>query len=143
MIELLYRVVNLSQRGGVVLMVLEEVRTVPPEEITRARLEAEKDPENDIVDEGKQFGKVDLDPPPKDPVEKMLWAAKRQIPGLEEAFKDAFKGSPMGPGGRMMVVRGPSPVQLINIVEIHVTTEQYVELGSPPLLSTIQLTLSV
>lgn len=54
-VELSYRVVHLARIGPSVKMVLQEVRTVPPEEIERARLESEQEPETDIVVESEQL----------------------------------------------------------------------------------------
>lgn len=138
-VELSYRIVNLSRRGSHVLMVLEELRTVPPEEITRARKEAEAESETDVVDEGEQLAKIKSGPPPpEDPMRRMIWAWKQEFPGLVEAFKTA--PPPMGGGGRMMRA---VPISFSHLMEMLVTTEQYVELGSPPLLAVIQIALSV
>ena len=143
MIELLYRVVNLSQRGGVVLMILQEVRTVSPEEIERARLEAEQDPETDIVDEGEQLQKLDLKPRPEDPMEQIFWAMRKQFPEMMDIFKMSpyQGGSARGGGGRrvMMAV----PISSSYLIEMHISPEQYVEMGSPPLMSILRVSLKL
>ena len=136
MIELLYRVVGLSHRGGVVLMVLEEVRIIPPEEIERARMEAELEPETDINEEGEQLQKLNLRPKPEDSMEQVFWAMRNQFPEMAEAFNSAPR---MG-GGKMMRVAGPSFVS--SLTEMHITPEQYVEMGSPPLLSIIKFSMT-
>lgn len=137
-VELSYRVVHLARIGPSVKMILEEVRTVPPEEIERARLESEQEPETDIVVESEQFQKVDLSPPPEDPMRRMIWAWKQEFPEIEEIFKG---GSFPGAKGGGLTLRSPVPIS--NQIEVLFTPEQYRELGSPPLLSTIQIALTV
>lgn len=137
MVELLYRIVNLSARGGVVNMVLQEVRTVSPEEIERARLEAEQDPELDIVDEGEQLQKVDLRPKPKDPMEQVFWAMRNQFPEMAEAFNNAPRMGRERGGGRMV-----APSFISTLMEMHITPEQYVEMGSPPLMSILKVSMT-
>jgi len=133
MIELLYRVVNLSQRGGTVQITLQEVRTIPPEEIKRARLAQE--PETDVDDVGEQLHKVEFNPPPEDPMERMFWGMRRQFPEMAEAFKNTPR---MGGEGRLMVA-----VPISNLVEMHISPEQYVEMGSPPLMAVLRFSLKL
>jgi len=136
-VELLYRVEQLVRVGDTVKMSLQEVRTVPPEEITRARLEAEAEPENDVVDEGEQLQKVDLSPKPKTQMEEVFSAMRTQFPEMTEIFKNAPR---MG-GGRMMSVSGPVPIS--QVIEVYFSPEQYAELGSPPLLSILKVSLKL
>jgi len=134
-VELLYRVEQLVRVGGTVKMSLQEVHTVPPEEITRARLEAEAEPETDIVDAGEQLAKIEsAPPPPEDPIERMFWGMRKQFPEMADAFKNAPR---MG-GGRM-IVSGPVPIS--QVIEVYFSPEQYAELGSPPLLSILKVSL--
>ena len=134
-VELLYRVEQLVRVGDTVKMSLQEVRTVPPEEITRARLEAEAEPENDMVDEGEQFQKVDLSPKPKTPMGEFFRAMIDEIPELADAFKRAPR---RGGGGRVMMA-----VPISQMIEVYFTPEQYAELGSPPLLSILKVSLKL
>ena len=134
-VELLYRIVQLTQIGGTVKMVLEEVRLVPHEEIERARLEAEQMPEIDVDDAGAQLQKLDLIPEPKNPVEEVFRAMRTQFPEMVEVLK-----SPPYPS-RGIVVRGPAPTS--NLIEIYFSPEQYLKLGSPPLLSILKVSLKL
>lgn len=112
-------------------MILEEVRLVPPEEIERARLEAEQPPETDVDDAGEQLQKVEFVPEPKDPTERFIWALRRQFPEIAEGLKSA-----QFVGGRVM---GPVPVS--QMIEVVFTSEQYAELGCPPLLSILKVSM--
>ena len=136
MIELLYRVVNLAQRGGVVLMILQEVRTVPPEEIERTRVEAEQQPETDIVDDGEQLQNIELRPEPNDPMEKMFWAMRNQFPEMVDVFK-------IPPPREVRVMRTAGPVLVSALIEMHITPEQYVEMGSPPLMGILRVSMKL
>lgn len=141
MIELLYRVVNLSQRGGVVLMILQEVRTVSPEEIERLRKKAEE-PETDIVDEGEQLQKVEFDTPPEHPVEQFFWAMKRQMPEIADIVRmSQFQGGSARGGGRRMMVAVPLPSSYL--IEMHISPGQYVEMGSPPLMGILRVSMKM
>jgi len=108
-VELLYRIVQLTQMGGGVKMVLQEVHLVPPEEIERARLEAEQGHEIDVVDAGEQLAKIEIVPPePKDPMERMFWAMRKQWPEIVEGLKSAqvSGGRPDGAGPCSLVSAG-------------------------------------
>lgn len=135
-VEISYRVINIARVGPSVKMVLEEVRTVPPEELKRA--EAEAEPEIDVVDEGKLFQNLNVRPKPKTQMEEVFSAMRTQLPELMEVFKNnpSFPGG--HGGGRIL-----RPVPLSLDMEMLITPEQYAEMGSPPLLSTIRVTMSV
>ena len=135
MVELLYRVVNLSTRGGVVNMVLQEVRTVPPEEIERARKEAEE-PETDVVDEGQQFQKIESIPAPKNPLEEFFHAMRTHLPEMVEGFRNFPR---MGDGGRVLMA---VPLPSSYLIEMHISPEQYVEMGSPPLMAVLKVSMT-
>ena len=142
MIELLYRVVNLSQRGGVVLMILQEVRTVSPEEIERARVEAQE-PETDINEESEQLQKVEFRQRPKDPMEQIFWAMRNQFPEMMEMFKmSPYRGGSArgGGGGRVLMA---VPLSSSYVIEMHISPEQYVEMGSPPLMSILKVSMKL
>lgn len=126
-VEISYRVVNLDRVGPFVKMNLEAVRTVSSEE---------KEPELDKVDEGKLYQNLDVRPKPKTQMEEVFSAIRTQMPELMEMVKSgpSFPGAPSG-----VIVRGP--VSLFNQTAIFLTPEQYREMGSPPLLSTIQITM--
>jgi hypothetical protein len=117
-------------------MVLEEVRLIPPEELERARAEAEKQPEIDVVEEQTQLLKVDLHPKPKNPMEEVFSAIRTQFPEFAEMMKSVPSAS-----GRVMRVRGPVPIS--PMIEVYFTPEQYVELGSPGLLSIVKVSMTV
>ncbi|GAH87467.1 unnamed protein product [marine sediment metagenome] len=136
-VELFYRVIHLARIGPSVKMVLEEVRTVPPEEIERARREAEQTPETDVVDEGAQLQKVDLAPKPKTQMEEVFSAMRTQIPEFAEVFKSMSNSGPSRKGVTMRAV------PIFQHMEAYFTPEQYKEMGSPPLLSKIRITMSV
>lgn len=135
-LELSYRIIHLARLGASVKMVLEEVRLIPPEELERARAEANKEPEIDIVEEQTQLQKVDLHPKPTNPMEEMFSAMRTQMP---EAF-EALKGGPPSPM-RIMSARGPIPVT--PMMEVYFTHEQYVEMGCPGLLSIVKVSMTV
>lgn len=124
---------ELSRIRGTVKMVLEEVHLASPEEIERVRLEAEQEPETDVDDAGEQLHKLELSPKPKDDVEQMFWAMRRQFPEMVEAFKSA----PFSGGGH--VVSGPVPIS--QLVELYLTPKQYADLREPPLLSILKVSL--
>lgn len=134
-LELSYRVIHLSRLGASVKMVLEEVRLIPLEEIERARLEADKEPEIDVVDEGEQFQKVDLHPKPTNPMEEMFSALRTQFPELAEMMKS-------GPPSPMKVMSARRPVPVTPVMEVYFTPEQYVALGSPGLLSIVKVSMT-
>ena len=140
-VELSYRIVNLSRRGSAVLMILKEIRTVPPEEIERTRREAEEEPETDVVDAGEQFKKIDPIPAPKTQMEEVFSAMRTQFPEMVEIFK--MSPPPGGGGGRIMRVMGSSPLPSYPVIEMLITAEQYAVLGSPPLLASIKIALQV
>lgn len=135
-VELLYRVVHLSQVGPSVRLILQEVRTVPPEEIERASLESPPELETDVVAEGGLLKKIDFAPKPKTQMEEMFSAMRTQFPELTEIFGPSFPGKR---GGGVMMRAVPISQQ----IEVFFTPEQYRELGSPPLLSTIRIAMSV
>lgn len=137
-VELSYRVVHLSQAGPFLRMVLEELKTVPPEEIERARLAAEQEPGTDAVDAGKQFGKIDPIPAPKTQMEEVFSAMRTQFPELMEVFK--LSPPPRRGAGRVLMA---VPLPSSQTIEMYITHEQYAELGSPPLLSTLKLSLEL
>ena len=138
-VEISYRVIHLAELGPSVRMVLKEVRTVPPEEIERARREAEKEPELDIVKEGKLYQNLDVrSPEPKDPIRHMFWAMKQEFPDMANAFKN-IPSFPGAPGGRRAMVAVPISPQ----IEVLFTPEQYRELGNPPLLSILKVSLKL
>ena len=130
-VELLYRIVQLTCLCDTVKMVLEEARLISPEEIERARLEAEN--ETDVTDVGDQLQKVDFIPKPKNQIEEMFSAMRSQMPEMIEAFK----GSAQGHGGQV----GPRPIS--RVLEMYLTCEQYEDLGSPSLLSVLKLSMKM
>ncbi len=134
-VELSYRVIHLAQVGGSVKMVLEEVRTVPPEEIERARQEADREPETDVVDAGNQLGKVEFDPDPVNPYIGFLRAIKKEFPEMMRGMSVSQNPGTSGESARMM------PIPTYKMIEAYLTHEQYDELGSPPLLSIIKINM--
>ncbi len=137
-VEISYRVINLDSVGPFVKMNLEAIRTVPPEEIERARREAEHEPEIDVVDEDKLYQKLNVRPKPKTQMEEVFSALRTQFPEFAEMLKSGAM-FPAVPGGVVPM----RVVPLFNQTAVLLTPEQYAEMGSPPLLSTIRVVLNL
>ena len=140
MVNLKYSIVGLRQEADSVLLTLEKYREPPSlEEIERARLEAEMEPETDLALEEKLLKKLDLRPEPDSDegkmVRKIFNAWKREVPGIFEmmtSFNDAPRMvAPLTP--RMMLIRSP--------LEIWITNQEYMDLGSPSIFQVIEITL--
>ena len=115
-------------------MVLEEVTTVPPEEIERARLEAEGETEVDVDVIGEQLQKVEFDPSPNNPYIGFLRAIKKEFPEMMGGMKSLQYPVKSGGTARMMPLT-------YNMMEAYLTPEQYYELGSPSLLTIIKINM--
>ena len=136
-VELLYRIVNLVQIGNTVKIVLQEVRLIPKEEIERAQQEA-KLKEKAEEDVGEQLQKViPLPKEPTDPTERLFWAMRRQFPEMVEALEHV----PHSPKMKILSAMGPAPVS--RLIDVYFTPEQYVELGSPLLLSILKVSMKM
>lgn len=124
MLEVEYRVVSLEQAFNLIKVELKEIRNIelppPIEEVPEPRIRFE--------------------PIPKTENERMaldLWKAFETTapPGFKEAFGRTL------PSGRMVSTR--PAIAPINEVTMFLTEEQYIELGSPPLLSSIKFKIEV
>jgi len=131
-VELSYRVIHLARVGGSVRMVLEEVITVPPEEIERARLEVT---EIDVDDAGEQLQKVEFDPRSPNSFTSLLRAIKKEFPEMMGGMSVSQNPGKSGGSARMM------PLPTYKMIEAYLTPEQYDELGSPSLLSIIKINM--
>lgn len=136
-VELSYRVIHLAWAGGSVRMVLEAVKTVPPEEIESARLESEGATEVDIDDAGEQLQKVEFDPEPEHSFTSFLRAIKKEFPGMMGEVRGSPYPGTSGGSARMM------PVPHYQLIDAYLTPEQYDELGSPPLLSIVKINMKL
>lgn len=138
--ERIYSITAMSYHQGQIVLTLTEVRIIPPEEIERARMEADLRKE-DTVDTGEQLQKVDFEPPPtsdtgrvvKEVTDEYLKIMKRELPGL---FETPRGGSARG-GTLIPATLLPRPVEIL------ITPEGYEELGNPPLLTKLRMTLGV
>ena len=140
--EMRYSIVGLRQEADSVLLILREIRPLPsPEEIERARQEAEMEENLDpVVTEG-QLKKVDFTPKPRTQEEKLFAAMKTQVPELFEGLKSIGMMPPNGPSFGQ---RGMSQIRVLRPpIEIWVSNEQYRELGSPAIFQVIILTLKI
>jgi len=135
-VKIRYVVSGLEDKATHIVMRLREYREILLEDIERARHEAELEKPVEIVEEGTQLQKVDFAPEPETFEEKVVAAMKKQIP---EFF-----------GGLIKTIIPPEPPTRIfhqaiamipQEIELYLTREQYAELGRPPLLSVINLTL--
>ena len=114
-----YIVQALESRPLQVIMFLAKRRELPPEFVLPA---------------GEPF--VEISPAPKTDAERVISeqidALKKFAPGLAQSLT----GYP-APGGMAV---GPAPIDTGLIV--HLTPEEYVQMGSPPVLSVINLTIT-
>ena len=130
--ELKYVIVGLEQEGGGVKMTLREAFELPsPEALERLRLAAEE-PEHD-VEEATQLQKII--PEPQTAAEEMVAAIKRQAP---EMFAYLINPPPLK---SLNVAYGPTMIR--RNIEIHLSYEEYLELGVPSLLAEVKLTLEL
>ena len=142
-VRIRYSIVGLRQEADSVLLTLREYSPPPsPEEIERARLEAELEEEPEPIETKGQLKKVDFKPHPKSEEEaftrKIIKAWKAEMPRM---FEELDRPPPSfnrarGPSvGQMMVIRTP--------LELWVSNEQYRELGCPAIFQVITLTLKM
>jgi len=132
-VSLEYVISSLVQEAGGVKMTLREPsRLPPPEEIERLRREALKQPQTEIVDESEQLQKIERQPETFE--EKMIVAIKKQAP---EVFSSLT--GPKPPSPIMHIAYGPTPIY--REIELLLSYEQYRELGRPPLMANITLSL--
>ena len=136
-VELLYRIgiVQLTRIMGFVKMVLEPVRRVSPEEVERVRLESELESETDVEFAAEQIQKMSP-PEPKNEMEGLFFAMQKYFPGI-------FEAASVVPPSRGHSVSGSSPVRVSQVVEMWFTIEQYSNLGEPPLLGILKLSINM
>lgn len=136
MLKIKYIISKLEDKATHIIMTLIEYREIPKEEIERARIEAELERPVDIVGEGEQLQKVELAPKPETFEEKIIVAMKKQAPEVFETLKTPVP-SHIKPPTIILQSKAFKPTE----INLYLTREQYAQLGSPPLLSLINMTL--
>ena len=142
-IQAKYSIVGLRQEADSVLLTLREYRPPPsPEEIERARLEAELEEEPEPIETEGQLKKVDFKPLPKSEEEaftrRIIKAWRDEMPRMFEELDrppPSFNRARGNSVPQMMVVRTP--------LELWVSNEHYRELGCPSIFQVITLTLKM
>ena len=136
-VSLKFQVTALKQVYNMVEMHLYPYNPIPPEEIERARVEAELEEKPTLTEEEEAVKKI-MRPLSSDPneamIQKIVQVYRKELPEFFEARREP-------PKGMLMAAVGPTSTPISQ--DLYVTIDQYYELGSPPLLSILTLNVEV